>query len=282
MLKDKNFDIGISYAIEDIEIVQRIVDELKKLNISILWDQEHEDILVGRNLSYSLRYFFENDLCKYYLIFVSTSYVCKTWTRYESEILLEKRIRNLQKDFMTDNIILISIDGTQLEGWSTSTISFDIRKQTPKQIASIMQKKINRIIGKKETYQCLENIYFDLVKDISSILKNTNTILYKINNEKNTGTTIQLSYGSAYYFLHILLEQNTKQKFLKLYEDYQMFHKIPNAWDAEVYLYDSQLYYVNYNFSLEMPSLPQLFTYSQLLDLIRNKINVFIKECQYV
>ena len=91
-----------------------------------------------------------------------------------------------------------------------------------------------------------------------------------------------MSYGSAYYFLHILLEQNTKQKFLKLYEDYQMFHKIPNAWDAEVYLYDSQLYYVNYNFSLEMPSLPQLFTYSQLLDLIRNKINVFIKECQYV
>lgn len=282
MFKEEDFDIGISYAIEDIDIVQKVINELKQLNISILWDKDNEDILVGRSLPYSLKYFFENNLCKYYLIFVSTSYVRKPWTRYESEILLEKRIKNLQKDFMTDKIILVNIDGAQLEGWSTAIVSFDINKQTPKQIASIMQKKLNRNIYNKETSSCLENVYFDLIKDISIKQKGSNTILHKIENKTNYQTTVQLTHGSVSYFLHILLEQNTKQKILKIYEDYQLFRKTPNAWDAEVYLHKSQLFYINYNFSEEMPAIPHLFTYTRLLKLMLNKLDTFIKEHQYV
>ena len=281
MFKDK-FDIGISYAIEDIDIVQKVINELKQLNISIFWDKENEDILVGRSLPYSLRYFFENDLCKYYLIFISDSYVRKQWTRYESEILLEKRIRNFQKDFMTDKIIPVSIDGAQLEGWGTSIVGFDIPKQTPKQIASIMQKKLNESIYSKEIYHCLENIYLDLIKDISIKLESSRAILHKIEYKTNYQTTVQLMHGSVSYFIHILLEQNTKQKTIKIYEDYQLFRKTPSAWDAEVYLHNSQLYYINYNFSKETPAVSHLFTYTQLLNVVFNKLDTFIKEYQYV
>lgn len=278
----KDFDIGISYAIEDIDIVQKVINELKQLNISVLWDQDNEDILVGRSLLYSLRYFFENNLCKFYLIFVSDSYVQKQWTRYESEILLEKRIKNLREDFMTDKIIPVNIDGAQLEGWSSAIVSFDINKQTPKQIASIMQKKLNKNIPGKETYLCLENIYFDLINDISIKLEHSNTILHKIENKTNCQTTVRLTHGSVNYFLHLLLEQNTEQKILKIYEEEQLFRKTPNAWDAEVYLHNSQLFYINYNFSKEMPAIPHVFTYTQLLTLLLNKLDTFIEEYQYV
>ena len=101
MSSSKSYDIGISYAYEDADIVKKIVDALEKAGLKVFFDQNEAAKLIGKNLTYTLPEIYSKQ-CAYCLMFVSHFYAEKRWTNYERDWLFQKRIdkKNIMILFM--------------------------------------------------------------------------------------------------------------------------------------------------------------------------------------
>lgn len=53
-------------------------------------------------------------------------------------------------------------------------------------------------------------------------------------------------------------------------------------WDAEAYLEDGQLQFINYNLTLEFPGLPHPYTVEKLCKAVLQKVSDFVKEYSHV
>lgn len=274
-----HYTVGISYACEDIDLVKKLEAALREKKISVFLDIDEKDFLVGRNLAYTLRDVFLNR-CDYCLMFVSQSYVKKKWTNYERNILLEKQIKDHSVNPLADTVIPIKVDDTVLEGFSPDIIAFDIRTQSPEEIASIMLKKIDQKL--EENSFSMEDVLNQMYSTLETFLSRQKVVLYNLQREVPWNIIVQLYTEKASYFVHLLSEQNLKGSLLKLYEGNQDPYKSTDIWDAEVYLQNNKLYMVNYNFIKILPGKPYPYTTEQLSNVLIDKFNVFIKEQQYV
>ena len=141
MTVTKKYHVGVSYANEDQDIVKSVVKALESVGLTVFFDQKEATQLVGKNLTYTLPEIYRN-CCEYCLMFVSNSYVSKKWTTYERDWLLDKRIELQKNDVFTDCVIPVFIDRMDMPGLNPGIVGFDIKKQSPDDIARIMYEKI--------------------------------------------------------------------------------------------------------------------------------------------
>lgn len=135
----EHFDLGFSYATEQIELVNLYRKKLSDKGLSVFIDTEHPEYFVSQHVPDVLKTIYEN-FNTVMVIFLSEDYAKKTFTNYEGHIAAERLIGKKR-------LIIIRIDDANLP-WLMSTYHFfDIRKQNDEYICDAILRYIKQIRG---------------------------------------------------------------------------------------------------------------------------------------
>lgn len=281
MTASKNYHVGISYAIEDEDIVKSVVKALEAVGLEVFFDQKEATQLIGKNLTYTLPEIYRN-YCEYCLMFVSNSYVSKKWTTYERDWLLDKRIEHQKNDVFTDCVIPVFIDRTDMPGLTPGIVGFDIRQQSADDIAYIMYEKV---IGSQTHIAAeplsLEVVFNRVLADVEDFLVKQSACAYQMDRQSEYGAVVHLSAEGHDFFLHLALEEPF-HSLLKVAQGEVFMPQREWIWDAEAYLEEGRLQFINYNLTPEFPGLPYPYTVEKLCDSVLQKVCDFVKEYSYV
>ena len=130
------FDIGLSFAGEQREYVERVAEELNYRGIRVYYDAYDQANLWGRDLGKYFREVFQ-DKCRYCIVFASKEYASKMWPTFELENALEK-VTKSHKDF----ILPVRFDETIIPGIPYTLYYLDAHSQTPVQISQLAAQKL--------------------------------------------------------------------------------------------------------------------------------------------
>ncbi|MAE77992.1 MAG: hypothetical protein CMJ85_14105 [Planctomycetes bacterium] len=138
--RDHEFDIVVSFAGEDRELVSEIVNKCKDRGYSIFYDEDEVAALWGEDLAEYFADTYENR-SRAALMFVSEHYERKPWTTHERRSILLRAL-NQAPDTKLPYMFPIRVDDTNLSGLRTSIGYVDSRKYTTDQIVEFVEKKI--------------------------------------------------------------------------------------------------------------------------------------------
>lgn len=116
---ERKFDVALSFAGEDREIVKQIAEDLKEHSISFFYDEFNKKDLWGKNLDkYFKSAYAENT--RFVIPFISEHYPNKDWTNFEFSIA---RAESKKRD--SEFILPVRIDDTTLVGLPDTVAHLD-------------------------------------------------------------------------------------------------------------------------------------------------------------
>lgn len=92
------YDIAVSFAGEDRNLVEKITTIIKNNGHTVFYDKYEEISLWGKDLTKELPAKYRNS--KFVLIFISESYLEKMWTNFERQIIIQKHLKLNGKQFL--------------------------------------------------------------------------------------------------------------------------------------------------------------------------------------
>jgi hypothetical protein len=132
------YQIGLSFAGEDRKYVDQVANELKKLGISVFYDNYEQVDLWGKDLYQHLNDVYKNK-CEYCIVFVSEHYAKKLWTIHELKSAQTKAF-NENKEY----ILPAKFDDTELPGVNSTVGYIDCNKISPKDLAKLAARKVGQ------------------------------------------------------------------------------------------------------------------------------------------
>ena len=138
--KTYEYDVVISFAGENRNIVEPLANMLKSSNISVFYDKFEEANLWGKNLYTYLSEVY-NKKGKFCVIFVSKEYKQKVWTNKEREAAQARALKET-----IEYILPIRIDDTELPGMEETISYLDIRhpEMTSEKIVNLVLQKLGK------------------------------------------------------------------------------------------------------------------------------------------
>ena len=131
------FDIGLSFASEQREYVERVAEELDYRGIRIFYDAYEQANLWGRDLAEYFKEVFQ-EKCRYCIVFASKEYAKKMWPTYELANLLKKATSGY-KDF----ILPVRFDDETIIPGIPYTLGYlDAGNLTPVQVSQMAAQKL--------------------------------------------------------------------------------------------------------------------------------------------
>ena len=130
------FDIGLSFASEQREYVERVAEELNYRGIRVYYDAYDRANLWGRDLGEYFREVFQNR-CRYCIVFASKEYATKMWPTFEFENALKKTTES-HKDY----ILPVRFDQTIIPGIPYTLGYLDANSYTPVQISRLAAQRL--------------------------------------------------------------------------------------------------------------------------------------------
>lgn len=130
------FDIAVSFAGEDRNMVEKYVSLLKTEAISVFYDKDMKSDLWGKNLVDGL-YEIYTSKARYCVMFISKHYLEKMWTNHERQAAQERALKD-----KSEYILPIKLDDTEIPGLPTTIGYLDLRELTIEKIASETIKKL--------------------------------------------------------------------------------------------------------------------------------------------
>ena len=130
------FDIGLSFAGEQREYVERVAEELDYRGVRVYYDAYDQANLWGRNLAEYFKEVFQ-DKCRYCIVFASKEYATKMWPTFELENAL-KKVTEGGRDF----ILPVRFDDTIIPGIPYTTGYLDAQICSPVQISQLAAQKL--------------------------------------------------------------------------------------------------------------------------------------------
>ncbi|GLY37280.1 hypothetical protein Amsp01_033040 [Amycolatopsis sp. NBRC 101858] len=112
-----DYDIAVSFAGEDRELVRDVVTELKEHDVSVFFDEDSTAEMWGENLVDFLQAIYSRR-ARYAVIFISRHYVTKKWTTYERKAAQDRAFQQ-----SAPYILPVRIDDSELPGL-LSTIGY--------------------------------------------------------------------------------------------------------------------------------------------------------------
>jgi len=117
------YDIALSFAGEDREIVEQIAKKLTENNIQVFYDEFEKTKLWGKRLSTHFQKIYGENTC-FVLVFVSKEYSLKDWTNFEFSIARgEAKIRD------AEFILPVRLDNTPLFGLPEDMAYLDLEAE---------------------------------------------------------------------------------------------------------------------------------------------------------
>ena len=140
MKKIYKYDIGISYAREQMDYVKKIEEALNKQGITCFIDYKEPERLWGEYLPEELRKIYTQE-CRAILVILSEEYTKKAYTKFESRIACEREISG-------DTFLIIKTGDFSLP-WLNSTYGFLKSTQySTDEIAKFIKKKFSNPMKK--------------------------------------------------------------------------------------------------------------------------------------
>lgn len=132
------WDVAVSFAGEDREIVERLKNILNESGYTVFYDFDVQHQLWGIDLRTKLADVYAND-AQYMLVFLSNHYPEKDWTNFEFEIGKSARSKR------TETYLLpVLIDDVAVVGLSSNVGHIDLRRCSVEQLASSLIEKIEQ------------------------------------------------------------------------------------------------------------------------------------------
>lgn len=156
------YDVVLSFAGEDRKYVEKIAYLMRGRGIKVFYDKFETSKLLGKDLFQFLNDTYKNK-ARYCVIFVSSNYVKKKWTKLE--------LKSAQARSFEDNeeyILPIYIEDVDVPGLNKTTGCLDIKEFSEEEIVDIIEEKLDNYIDKSNMYSMLSDFWLELV--ISYIL----------------------------------------------------------------------------------------------------------------
>ena len=137
-MEEIRYDVGLSFAGEQRDYVQRVAEDLQYRGLRVFYDENEEDQLWGKNL---LDYLSDLYLkrCRYCIVFASAEYAAKMWPNLERRSAQARDIAGAG-----DYILPVRFDDTEIPGLLPTVYYQDARKKSPEQIAGLFAQKIGQ------------------------------------------------------------------------------------------------------------------------------------------
>lgn len=132
------YDIGLSFAGEDRNYVEKVAEKLKQLGVTVFYDAYEQVNLWGKDLYQHLNDVYKNK-CQYCIIFISEHYAKKLWTKHELKSA-QARAFNENKEY----ILPARFDNTEVPGINTTVGYLDCSKTSPESIAILATEKLKQ------------------------------------------------------------------------------------------------------------------------------------------
>ena len=135
---DYEFDIAVSFAGEDRDIVENYVSLLKSKGLTVFYDKENPAKHWGKNLIDEFHEIYTSKAL-YCVMFISKHYLRKSWTNHERQAAQERAL-NDKKEY----ILPIRLDDTEIPGLPSTIGYLDLRELGIDKIASITVDKLRK------------------------------------------------------------------------------------------------------------------------------------------
>jgi len=133
---DFKYDIALSFAGENREVVEQIAKKLAENNIQVFYDEFEKTKLWGKRLSTHFQRIYGDNTC-FVLVFVSKEYSLKDWTNFEFSIARgEAKVRG------TEFILPVRLDNTPLFGLPDDMAYLDFNTEGIEGIVSAVIDKL--------------------------------------------------------------------------------------------------------------------------------------------
>jgi hypothetical protein len=104
------FDVAVSFASEDRELVEEIVSRLKDTGVRVFYDTDYQAAMWGEDLGAYLDQVYRLK-ARYAIMFISRFYAEKMWTRHERRSVLARALEQ-----RSAYVLPVRLDSTALDG----------------------------------------------------------------------------------------------------------------------------------------------------------------------
>ena len=133
------YDIALSFASEDRQVVQQYAQSISQNNVSVFYDKYEQANLWGKDLYEKLDEVYRKQ-AKYCVIFISKFYAKKLWTNHERK---SAQARAFEEN--REYILPVKLDDTELLGIRETVGYIDLRKTTINELVELTLKKLGTI-----------------------------------------------------------------------------------------------------------------------------------------
>jgi hypothetical protein len=133
---DHEYDVALSFAGENREVVATIADCLKGRGVKVFFDELEQARLWGKDLQEHLSNVYMR-WAQYAVVFVSHDYRDKIWPRQELRAVLARAITE-----RGEYVLPVKIDDTELPGLLPTVGYLDLRQVTPAEVCALLCEKL--------------------------------------------------------------------------------------------------------------------------------------------
>ena len=130
------YDVALSFAGEDREVVDKIAKELKSNDISVFYDEFQKANLWGKKLSHYFKEMYGTKT-RFVIVFISEHYASKDWTDFEFSIARQEA-KTRKREF----ILPIRIDNTNIVGLHNDVCHLNLNEETVESIVETISDKL--------------------------------------------------------------------------------------------------------------------------------------------
>jgi HEAT repeat protein len=151
-MASRKYDLAISFAGEDRQIVEKIATKLAEAGYKIFYDLWEVSDILGRDLAVYFDDVYRNR-SRYCAIFVSSDYVRKTWPRHEFRSALARKLEE-----QDDYILPLRLDDVALEGLRPTVGYLDLRNAGIEHAVAILKGKLGSPMGVQSSTADLHSV----------------------------------------------------------------------------------------------------------------------------
>lgn len=160
------YDVALSFAGENREYVREIAKKLKAKKLKVFYDEFEETNLWGKDLYQYLHYIYK-ECSLFCVVFVSSSYIKKAWTRHE--------LKAAQNRAFLDNseyiLPLLLEPGINLPGLPDTIGYISIKDHTIAQVVKIIYEKVYTVKPtKEEEFEIKRKVYTTVFQTFNFII----------------------------------------------------------------------------------------------------------------
>lgn len=132
------YDVALSFAGEDRMHARKLAELLRDHGFSVFYDEYEQATLWGRNLYTHLSDVYQNK-ARYCLIFISSNYARKLWTKRERESAQARAFRESR-----EYILPLRLDDTAIPGIEDTIGYIDLRTTSCDDVLRLLEEKLKR------------------------------------------------------------------------------------------------------------------------------------------